>query len=167
MNNFHEDPAKVQNERDIKMISHNTRKTPSETSPKRESAECKPNKGPCKSIKIFVRKSPMNRISPSPDKNLDRSKTPRRRPVARSPAKFRSLDRGRLPQVEGEIEEGANSDDRSTTGSPGLNENLGTLVPPDQRDVTAPPETSTSPLKKRVPKKEPSKPKIPSATIFL
>ena len=108
----------------------------------------------------------MNCISPSPDKHLDKFKTPRKRPVARSPAKFLSLDRGKLPQVEGEIEEGANPDDRSTTGSPGLNENLGTLVPPDQRDVTAPPETSTSPLKKRVLKREPSKPKIPSASGY-
>ena len=102
----------------------------------------------------------MNRISPYGNANA-----PRLRPFQMSPRK----PTGRIikSQVEGK-EEGANSDDRSTTGSPGLNENLGTLVSPDQRDVTAQPETSTSPLRRRVLKKEPSKPtKIPSASDFL
>ena len=104
----------------------------------------------------------MNRIKPD-----GKSKAPRLRPFGKSPLK----PTGRLikSQVEGK-EEGANSDDRSITGSPGLNENPGTLVSPDQRDVTAPPKNSTSPLKKIVLEKrakEPSKPKIPRATRLL
>ena len=84
----------------------------------------------------------MNRISPD-----DKPKAPRLRPFGKSPLK--STGRIIKSQVGGK-EEGANPDDRSTTGNPGLNENLGTLVTPDQRSrVTTPPD-STSPLKKRV-----------------
>ena len=84
----------------------------------------------------------MNRISPHG------KPTPRLRPVKMSPRK----PNGRLikSKVGGTNKEEANSDNRSTTGDPGLNENLGTIVTPDQRHVTAPPDTSTSPLKKRV-----------------
>ena len=102
----------------------------------------------------------MYRISPD-----DKPKAPRKRPVGKSPLK----SNGRIIklQVEGEVEEGANPDDRGTTGSPGLSENPGTLVTPDQRHVTAQPDTSTSPLNKGVPEKEPFKPKIPRATPYL
>ena len=94
----------------------------------------------------------MNRISPD-----DKPKAPRLRPFGKSPLK----STGRIiKSTVAEEEEAANPDDRSTTGNPGLNENLGTLVAPDQRDVTAPPD-STSPLKKRVLYR--SKPKIPRA----
>ena len=73
----------------------------------------------------------MNRIPPD-----GKSKAPRPRPFWKPPRK----PTGRIikSQVERK-EEGANSDDRSTTGSPGLNENLGTPVRPDQVDVTASP----------------------------
>ena len=85
----------------------------------------------------------MNRISP-----YGKPTTPRLRPAKMSPRK----PNGRLikSKVGGTSKEEANSDNRSTTGDPGLNENLGTLVTPDQCHVTAPPDTSTSPLKKRV-----------------
>ena len=85
----------------------------------------------------------MNRISPH-----GKPTTPRLRPVKTPPCK----PNGRLikSQVGGTNKEEANSDNRSTTGDPGLNENLGTLVTPEQRYVTAPPDTSTSPLKTRV-----------------
>ena len=94
----------------------------------------------------------MNRISPYGNANA-----PRLRPFQMSPRK----PTGRIikSQVGGK-EEGANPDDRSTTGNPGLNENLGTPVTPDQRYVTAPPDTSTSPLSKGVSEKGQSKPKI-------
>ena len=67
---------------------------------------------------------------------LRQVKAPRPRPFWKPPRK----PTGRIikSQVEGK-EEGANPDDRSTTGSPGLNEKTGTLVPSDQRDVSAPP----------------------------
>ena len=86
----------------------------------------------------------MNRISPH-----GKPTTPRLRPVKMPPCK----PNGRVikSQVGGTNKEEANSDNRSTTGDPGLNENLGTIVTPDQRHVTAPPDTSTSPLKIRVP----------------
>ena len=97
----------------------------------------------------------MNRISPD-----DKPKAPRLRPFGKSPLK--STGRIIKSQVGGK-EEGANSDDRSTTGSPGLNENLGKLIQPDQPDVTAPPD-STSPLKKRVLSRSNSKrPKTPGS----
>ena len=35
VNNFHEDPAKIRKERDVKMIFYNMRKSPSEKSPKK------------------------------------------------------------------------------------------------------------------------------------
>ena len=100
----------------------------------------------------------MHRISPD-----DKPKAQRKRPVGKSPLKSNS--RIIKSQVEGEIEEGANPDDRSITGNPDLNENLGTPIRPDQSVVTAPPN-STLPLKKIVPEegKEPSKPKKPRAT---
>ena len=101
----------------------------------------------------------MNRIPPD-----GKSKAPRPRPFWKPPRK----PTGRIikSQVERK-EEGANSDDRSTTGSPSLNEKSGTLVPSDQRDVSAPPtklhltaEEDSS--RKRA--KELFKPKIPRAT---
>ena len=102
----------------------------------------------------------MNRI-PTDGK----SKAPRPRPFWKPPRK----PTGRIikSQVEGK-EEGANSDNRSTTGSPSLNEKTVTLVSSDQRDVSAPPtklhltaeeDSSTTRAK------EPSKPKKPRATL--
>ena len=95
----------------------------------------------------------MHRVSLSPNKKL---LTPRKqmRPM-KSPLKSqRNPGLGRIikSQVGGEIEEEANPGNRSTTGSPDLNENPGTLVEPDQPHVTVPPETSTSTLKKEPPK---------------
>ena len=150
MNKFDGDPAKIRKRRDVKNNSHNTEKTPSEKAQREEPAERKPNKGPCQSSKINIRTqiSPMHCISP------DKPKAPRMRPIGKSPLKSGSNDHGRLIklQIEGEIEKGASPDNRSTTGSLGLNENPGTLVTPDHRHVNAPPDTFTSPLKKRVPK---------------
>ena len=104
----------------------------------------------------------MNRISP------DKPPTPRMRPIGKSPRKSGLNDHSRLikSQVEGEVEEGANLDNRSTTGSLGLNENPGTLVTPDQRHVAAQLDAFTSPLKKKFPKKEPANKKMPSATGY-
>ena len=97
----------------------------------------------------------MNRISPD-----DKPKAPRLRPFGKSPLK----STGRIiKSTVAEEEEGANPDDRSTTGNPGLNENLGTPVTPDQRHVTAPPDTFTSPLNKGVSEKGQSKPKMTRA----
>ena len=99
----------------------------------------------------------MNQITPD-----GKFSAPRLRPfrIRKTPLKPSRLDKS---QVEGNVEE-ANPDLRSITGNLGLSE-VGTLVGPDQLDVTAPPD-SPSPLKKIVPKegKEPSKPKKPSAT---
>ena len=81
------------------------------------------------------------------------------RPIKKSPLKSPrnpGLSRIIIPQVGGEIEEGANLDNRSTTGSLGLNENPGTVMSSDQLHVTVPPETSTLLLEKRVPLKEES-----------
>ena len=94
----------------------------------------------------------MNRISPHGNANA-----PRLRPFRMSPRK----PNGRINKSQvGGKEDGANPDYRSTTGKTGLNENLGTPVTPDQRHVTAPPDTSTSPLNKGVLEKGRSKPKI-------
>ena len=94
---------------------------------------------------------------------LRQVKAPRPRPFWKPPRK----PNGRLdkPQVEGNVEE-ANPNLRSITGNRSLIE-IGTQVPSDQRNVTVPPQ-SPSPLEKGAPKtdKEPSKPKIPTATGY-
>ena len=103
-------------------------------------------------VKINIRTqiSPMHRISLSPNKKL---LTPRK-PMRPRKSPFKSprnpgLSRIIIPHVGGEIEEEANPGNRSTTGSLGLNENPGTPIWLNYPDVTAPPDTSTSPLKKK------------------
>ena len=104
----------------------------------------------------------MNQITPESKLpyGLDLS-TPRRRlrPLQKSPSKSSSIGK----PVEGNVGE-VNPNPRSITGNLGLSE-IGTSTRPDQSGVTVQPQ-SPSPPEKGDPEmdKEPSKPKIPSAT---